>query len=101
MPANYQGLERPSAKSWPFSLRQKIPWKSSVREWKKPASTHPLPWNLSTIFWEIQKTTLSSYEKTTDLDPIYVEGGNKFSEWLDNLRKPTPFWTMRLEPLWW
>lgn len=33
------------------------------------------------------ETTLSSYEKTTDLDPIYVEGGNKFSEWLDNLEE--------------
>lgn len=33
------------------------------------------------------ETTLSSYEKTTDLDPIYVEGGNKFSEFLDNLEE--------------
>ena len=47
------------------------------------------------------ETTLSSYEKTTDLDPIYVEGGNKFSDGWIIWRKPTPFWTMRLEPLWW
>lgn len=33
------------------------------------------------------ETTLSSYEKTTDLDPIYLEGGNKFSEWLDTLEE--------------
>ncbi len=33
------------------------------------------------------ETTLDSYEKTTDLDPIYVEGGNKFSEFLDNLEE--------------
>ncbi len=33
------------------------------------------------------ETVLSSYEKTTDLDPIYVEGGNKFSEFLDNLEE--------------
>lgn len=31
--------------------------------------------------------TLDSYEKTTDLDPIYVEGGNKFSEWLDEIEE--------------
>lgn len=31
--------------------------------------------------------TLESYEKTTDLDPIYVTGGNKFSEWLDDLEE--------------
>lgn len=33
------------------------------------------------------ETTLSSYEKTTDLDPIYVEGGVKFTEWLDELEE--------------
>lgn len=33
------------------------------------------------------ETTLSSYEKSTDLDPVYVEGGNKFSEWLDDLEE--------------
>lgn len=33
------------------------------------------------------ETTLSSYEKTTDLDPVYLEGGNKFSEWLDTLEE--------------
>lgn len=27
--------------------------------------------------------SVNSYEKTTDLDPIYVTGGNKFSEFLD------------------
>lgn len=32
-------------------------------------------------------TTLSSYEKTTDLDPVYAEGGSKFSEWLDELEE--------------
>ncbi len=30
---------------------------------------------------------LDSYEKTTDLDPIYVEGGNKFSERLDEIEE--------------
>lgn len=33
------------------------------------------------------ETTLSSYEKTTDLDPVYMEGGNKFSEFLDTLEE--------------
>ena len=33
------------------------------------------------------ETTLSSYEKTTDLDPVYMEGGNKFAEFLDNLEE--------------
>ena len=31
--------------------------------------------------------TLDSYEKTTDLDPIYVTGGDKYSEWLDELEE--------------
>ena len=33
------------------------------------------------------ETTLSSYEKTTELDPVYVEGGNHYSEWLDTLEE--------------
>lgn len=33
------------------------------------------------------ETDLSSYEKTTDLDPVYMEGGNKFAEFLDNLEE--------------
>lgn len=33
------------------------------------------------------ETVLDAYEKTTDLDPIYVTGGNKFSEWLDELEE--------------
>lgn len=30
---------------------------------------------------------LDKYEKSTDLDPIYVEGGNKFSEFLDEVEE--------------
>lgn len=33
------------------------------------------------------ETTLSGYEKTTDLDPIYVEGGVKFAEYLDDIEE--------------
>lgn len=33
------------------------------------------------------ETDLSSYEKTTDLDPVYMEGGNKFAEFLDSLEE--------------
>ncbi len=33
------------------------------------------------------ETTLSAYEKTMDLDPIYVTGGNKFSETLDKIEE--------------
>ena len=31
--------------------------------------------------------SLNSYEKTTKLDPIYVSGGNKFSELLDEIEE--------------
>lgn len=31
--------------------------------------------------------SLNSYEKTTNLDPIYVSGGNKFSELLDEIEE--------------
>lgn len=31
--------------------------------------------------------SLNSYEKTTALDPIYVRGGNKFSELLDEIEE--------------
>ncbi len=33
------------------------------------------------------ETILDKYEKSTDLDPIYVEGGNKFSEFLDEVEE--------------
>lgn len=33
------------------------------------------------------ETTLSSYEKTTDLDPIYIEGGVLFSQLLDDIEE--------------
>ena len=33
------------------------------------------------------ETTLDYYEKTTDLDPIYLVGGNKFSERLDEIEE--------------
>ena len=33
------------------------------------------------------ETELSSYEKTTELDPIYVTGGNLFSEKLDEIEE--------------
>ncbi|MBQ7957213.1 MAG: hypothetical protein IJ279_04165 [Clostridia bacterium] len=33
------------------------------------------------------ETILDKYEKSTDVDPIYVEGGNKFSEFLDKVEE--------------
>lgn len=33
------------------------------------------------------ETILDKYEKSTDIDPIYVEGGNKFSEFLDEIEE--------------
>lgn len=33
------------------------------------------------------ETTLSSYEKTTDLDPVYVDGSSKYAAWLDTLEE--------------
>lgn len=33
------------------------------------------------------ETVIDKYEKSTDLDPIYVEGGNKFSEFLDEIEE--------------
>ncbi len=33
------------------------------------------------------ETVLDKYEKSTELDPIYVEGGNKFSEFLDEIEE--------------
>lgn len=33
------------------------------------------------------EVSLNSYEKTTALDPIYVSGGNKFSETLDKIEE--------------
>lgn len=33
------------------------------------------------------ETVLDKYEKSTELDPIYVEGGNKFSEFLDEVEE--------------
>ncbi|TQI66266.1 hypothetical protein [Clostridium sp. KNHs216] len=33
------------------------------------------------------ETTLSGYEKSMDLDPIYIHGGEKFPEFLDNLEE--------------
>jgi len=35
----------------------------------------------------VTDTVLDRYEKTTELDPIRVEGGNKFSEFLDELEE--------------
>lgn len=35
----------------------------------------------------VTDVTLGSYEKTTALDPIYVAGGNKFSEKLDEIEE--------------
>ena len=35
----------------------------------------------------VTDTTLNSYEKTTELDPIYVRGGDTFSEMLDNIEE--------------
>ena len=35
----------------------------------------------------VTETTLDKYEKTTELDPIRIEGGNKFSEFLDELEE--------------
>lgn len=33
------------------------------------------------------ETILDKYEKSTDVDPIYIEGGNKFSEFLDEVEE--------------
>ena len=33
------------------------------------------------------ETTLDQYEKTTELDPIYVTGDSKFSQWLDEVEE--------------
>lgn len=33
------------------------------------------------------ETTLSSYEKTTELDPVYVDGSSKYAAWLDTLEE--------------
>lgn len=33
------------------------------------------------------ETSLDSYQKTTNLDPIYIVGGNKFSELLDEIEE--------------
>lgn len=33
------------------------------------------------------ETTLDQYEKTTELDPIYLTGENKFSQWLDEVEE--------------
>lgn len=35
----------------------------------------------------VTETSLDGYEKTTDLEPIYVRGGDKFSELLDTIEE--------------